>query len=74
MFATSQIREQMEVVGSDGAHVGTVDHMEGEDRIKLARRDTDDARHHYLATHLVNRVDDKVHLKIPADLAKVEFH
>ena len=36
MFATAQIKEHMEVVGSDGAHVGTVDHMEGDEKIKLA--------------------------------------
>jgi len=74
MFATSQIRRQMEIVGSDGGHVGIVDHMEGEDRISLMRRDTPDRRHHSLATHLVKRVDDKVHLKIPSDLARVELH
>ena len=35
MVNASQIREQMEVKGSDGKHVGTVDGMEGE-RIRLA--------------------------------------
>jgi hypothetical protein len=28
----------MEVIGSDGAHVGTVDYLEGSDKIKLAKR------------------------------------
>jgi hypothetical protein len=35
MVNASQIREQMEVRGSDGKHVGTVDGLEGE-RIRLA--------------------------------------
>jgi hypothetical protein len=35
MVNASQIKEQMEVKGSDGKHVGTVDGMEGE-RIRLA--------------------------------------
>jgi hypothetical protein len=35
MVNASQIREQMEVKGSDGKHVGTVDGLEGE-RIRLA--------------------------------------
>lgn len=74
MFATSQIRRRMEIVGSDGGHVGIVDHMDGDGRISLMRIDAPDRRHHFLATHLVNRVDDKVHLKIPSDLARVEFH
>jgi hypothetical protein len=34
MVNASQIREQMEVKGSDGKHVGTVDGMEG-GRIRL---------------------------------------
>ena len=29
----------MEVVGSDGKHVGTVDHKEGDDRIILTKDD-----------------------------------
>jgi hypothetical protein len=35
MVNATQIREQMEVKGADGKHVGTVDGMEGE-RIRLA--------------------------------------
>ena len=35
MVNAGQIKEQMEVRGSDGKHVGTVDGMEGE-RIRLA--------------------------------------
>ena len=34
-----QIREHMEVIGADGTHVGTVDHVDGH-RIKLARTDS----------------------------------
>ena len=33
----SQIKEHMDVVGSDNQHVGTVDHVEGQ-RNKLARK------------------------------------
>lgn len=33
-----KIRERMNVVASDGSHVGTVDHVDG-DRIKLTRSD-----------------------------------
>ncbi|HEY7551333.1 MAG TPA: DUF2171 domain-containing protein [Hyphomicrobiaceae bacterium] len=35
MVNATQIKEQMEVKGSDGRHVGTVDGMEG-DRLRLA--------------------------------------
>ncbi len=38
MLATNDIREHMEVIGSDGVHVGRVDRVEG-GRIKLTRSD-----------------------------------
>ena len=64
---TEQIREHMEVVGSDGNHIGTVDHLEGEDRIKLTRDDSADGQHHYIPTSWVEKVDETVHLSMPAD-------
>ena len=45
----AQVKEHMEVVGSDGKHVGAVDHMDG-DRIKLTKKDDPDGsgqHHHY---------------------------
>ncbi len=46
-----QIREHMEVIGADGAHVGTVDHVDG-DKIKLTKADSGEGlhegHHHYL--------------------------
>ena len=70
---TQKIREHMEVVGSDGQHVGTVDHLEGQDQIKLTRNDSPDGRHHYIPTDWVDRVDDTVHLNKPADEAIGRF-
>lgn len=68
MADTSQIKEHMEVIGADGVHVGTVDHLDG-DRIKLTKNDsasTQDgqgAKHHYLPVGLVAEVEgDKVRL------------
>jgi hypothetical protein len=37
MFKSLDIQKNMEVVGLDGKHVGTVDHLETADRIILAR-------------------------------------
>jgi len=49
------IHEKMEVVGSDGEHVGTVDRVEyGE--IKLTRRDSDDGKHHLIPTDAVKSI------------------
>jgi hypothetical protein len=72
MNANQRIRERMEVVGADGHHVGTVDHvdhLEGEDRIKLTRDDSFDGKHHYIPTRWVDHVDNTVHLNRPADEA-----
>jgi hypothetical protein len=59
----SQIREHMEVLGSDGGHVGVVDGIEGE-RIKLVRKDaTAQGLHHYIPLDRVASVKDgAVHL------------
>jgi hypothetical protein len=60
---TSAIREHMEVVGSDGVHVGVVDRVEG-GRIKLTRSDPlAEGTHHFVAPEDVERVDTQVHLK-----------
>ena len=70
------IREHMEVIGADGVHVGTVDHIDG-DRIKLTRKDsgaqiegatgTHDGHHHYIPIGLVAEVEgDKVRLSATA--------
>lgn len=73
MFAASDIREHMEVVGADGRHVGTVDHLDGDSQIKLTRDDSANGEHHYLAVDLIDRVDDKVHLKVPAEDAQLQL-
>ncbi len=57
MVDTRQIAEHMEIVGSCGHHVGTVDHLEG-DRIKLAKSDSADGQHKYLSLSAVDTVAD----------------
>lgn len=50
------IREKMEVVGSDGEHIGTIDRVEyGE--IKLTRKDSPDNQHHFIPTDSVEAID-----------------
>ncbi|MBN9921166.1 DUF2171 domain-containing protein, partial [Listeria monocytogenes] len=39
MVDASQIKEHAEVIGADGVHVGTVDHVQG-GRIKLTKKDS----------------------------------
>ena len=72
MTDTSQIKEHMEVIGADGVHVGTVDHIDG-DRIKLTKKDSGamiegasgkhDGHHHYISAGLIAEVEgNKVRL------------
>jgi hypothetical protein len=59
----SKIKEHMEVLGSDGQHVGTVDHMLGADKIKLTKNDpAAQGHHHLIPLAWVSRVDKSVHL------------
>ena len=63
------IREHMEVIGADGVHVGTVDRVEN-NRIKLARTDSEDYRHHFIDSGLVAEVEgDRLRLSANADVA-----
>ena len=73
MAGKDAIREHMEVIGADGVHVGTVDHVEG-DRIKLTKADSGqgshEGHHHYISLGLVADVEgDKVRLSANADVA-----
>jgi hypothetical protein len=79
MADASAIQEHMEVIGADGVHVGTVDHVEG-GRIKLTRKDSGAdiegaegshaGHHHYISLGLVAGVEgDQVRLSANADVA-----
>ena len=73
MTDLSQIKEHMEVIGADGVHVGTVDHMDG-DRIKLTKKDSGEGshqgHHHYISQGLIAGVEgDQVRLSANADVA-----
>jgi hypothetical protein len=69
-----QVRENMEVVGSDGEHVGTVDRAAG-DRLILAKGDAESGgTHHSLMCTMIDRVDgDKVFLDTTAEQAKRQW-
>lgn len=68
-----QVREHMEVVGSDDEHLGTVDCVR-DDRIILTKGDSEDSRHHAISCSMVDRVEaDRVILDQPAAEAKRRF-
>ncbi|HSQ96150.1 MAG TPA: DUF2171 domain-containing protein [Croceibacterium sp.] len=73
MADANAIKEHMEVIGADGVHVGTVDHVDG-DRIKLTKADSGAqiegatggehaGHHHYISLGLVADIEgDQVRL------------
>ncbi|PCD03662.1 SWFGD domain-containing protein [Sphingomonas spermidinifaciens] len=69
----ARVTEHMEVVGSDGEHVGTVDKVRG-DRIILTKNDVDaGGRHHSIPSRWIDGVDDKVKIRKTAAEAKAEW-
>jgi len=69
MQSAANIHEHMEVIGSDGSHVGIVDHVEGQ-TIRLTRSDpAAGGVHHWIPLEWVDLVDDVVHLSKPCDEA-----
>lgn len=69
----TQIKEHMEVVGSDGQHVGIVDKLEGE-RIKLTHHDSQaDGKHHFLPLTAVASVGEFVTLSMTAADAESQW-
>lgn len=62
MVSPSDVREHMEVLGSDGGRVGRVDRVEGQS-VKLTR-DSPEARgeHRFIPLEWVASVDQAVHL------------
>jgi hypothetical protein len=69
MIAASKIRDHMEVRASDGRHIGTVDHVAGENRIKLTKSDSFDGHHHLIPLDWVDHVDEQIHLNVTASEA-----
>ncbi len=74
MVEFSQIKEHAEVIGADGVHVGTVDHMDG-NRIKLTKKDSGEGshkgHHHYISQGLIADIesDGTVRLSANGDVA-----
>ena len=75
MVSRMMIRERMEVVGSDGAHVGTVDQIEGADEIKLTKDDPEaGGRDRYIPLAWVVHAEMKVHLRLCGNDAKTRWN
>ena len=68
-----RVTEHMEVLGSDGTHVGTVDKVRG-DRFILTKSDTAAGGHHHsIPSRWIQTVDERVTLRKTADEAKAHW-
>lgn len=69
MVDLSSIKEHAEIIGADGVHVGTVDHVDG-DRIKLTKKDSGEGshkgHHHYISLGLVADIEDDGTVRLSA--------
>jgi hypothetical protein len=73
MAQTTEIRENMEVVGSCGNHVGTVERVEGGE-IKLSRSHPKAGwQHHWVPLDWVECVDEVVRLDRESHQAQREW-
>jgi hypothetical protein len=71
MADLSQIQPHMEVIGADGARIGTIDRVDG-GRLKLIKADSGShaGHHHYISGGLVSGIDgNTVRLSANADAA-----
>jgi hypothetical protein len=75
MVAMTLIKENMEVLGSDGIHVGFVEYMTGADVVRLTAENDPDAggEPHEIPLSWVMHVEMKIHLNQPADQAKARW-
>jgi hypothetical protein len=74
MAQAQSIKEHMEVLGSDGQHVGTVDCLKDADKIVLTKSDPKSGgQHHIIPLAWVDKVDDKVRLKKAAKDAMAQW-
>jgi hypothetical protein len=71
MVNLSEIKPGLPVVCSENGQFAVVDHLEGNDWIKLNRDDA--GQHHYIPLSWVRSVDDKVHIDRPGKVAMREW-
>jgi hypothetical protein len=71
MINAQEVKPGMPVVCSEDGQFAVVDHMDGQDTIKL-KRDAK-GKHHFIPLSWVTSVDDKVHVDRPGDQAMQEW-
>jgi hypothetical protein len=57
MIQASQIKDHMQIVGSDGQQLGSVERVDGSSRIKFAAKGAADGRDHFIPLDWVASVE-----------------
>jgi hypothetical protein len=68
---TATVKADMPVVCSKNGQFAVVDHLEGQDSIKLKKDGT--GKHHFIPMSWVKLVDDKIHIDRPGEQAMKEW-
>ncbi len=71
MINAQEVKADMPVVCSQDGQFAVVDHIEGQDQIKL-KKDTE-GKHHYIPLSWVTKIDEQVHIDRPGDQAMKEW-
>jgi hypothetical protein len=71
MINVQQIKPDMPVVCSENGQFAVVDHVEGQDSIKLKRDKA--GKHHFIPVSWVTTIDEKVHIDRPGNQAMKEW-
>ncbi|MDM1782427.1 DUF2171 domain-containing protein [Acinetobacter sp. 10FS3-1] len=70
----NDIKEHASVIASCGTQVGKVDHLEGQDSIKLTRSDDENNEHHLIPLSWVSEVKgDQLVLNKTADEVRAQW-
>lgn len=73
-FNSNEIKEHASVIASCGTQIGKVDHLEGQDSIKLTRSDDENNEHHIIPLSWVSEIkDENVILNRNAEAARREW-
>ncbi len=71
MSVAEKIKKAMEVVDSDGQHIGTVDHVD-DDGVGLTREGFADELHHFVPLAAVTGIDDGKVIVQPGHVTSIE--
>ncbi|MEG2359681.1 DUF2171 domain-containing protein [Acinetobacter sp.] len=74
MVDLQSIQKHADVIASCGTKVGTVDHLEGTDQLKLTRHESSDGMHHLIPVSWVQEIrDNQVMLNKCADEVRQQW-